>query len=532
MSNRNSLSPDTGFFNYPQWNPLTLAGCFSRYNRAFYQAHGNNDTAVANFLSENPDVAASEQLKLKLGFFPQVVIPPYGKNFIPYWQAQNQYQALLDGLINLDANINDCIAWLISLGYSEKSASQNVCTLFAQYRAYMGWRPTRGRATWLWNMPDYLGGQNAYMIGALEPIQYIQTANNRKDSGQIVGSPPANLQNDYIDIEIGGEYVLCPCSPEVVDQVTKGLIAMGYNWAGLKAFGSSGGGGCIAANGYFGIAISLRFGEPRDTALGITDYTLDTLTRFDADRLLGQALTAQAIAGAKVLDVLYGQTDIISPIPIDPKLKAYLLATGEMNPLGHMPVYFQKFLQAMINGVNPMGKIGDPDIQAPDPLNTEGQPPTQIGFNNAFDELLFEINAGSMGAWAAMGGYRKMQWPGFTKTIPKVQDADGNPRASQYGALMLAFKKPGKEDNPQTADFIFPNFDDNEQWGDLAGAEKKGLCTLEQIANLFKYGVGSDYAYLDELILHPVPAIVAAFRAIPNGATTLDAYNAVYPKGS
>jgi hypothetical protein len=554
LDNANTGNDDTPLFKTGQWNPISLAEWIARHAPDDYAAWGGNpdlyagsaqDTPtgpqeydqaqdaliVAHYLVDHPVDALAEMKKLNLQWphAPNFIGDP--NSFIPLWTPAQDQQAVDDGLRG-GASVEDATQFLLSIGYTARTAADILNGILADYNSCIGSQPV-SRFIVGAMQPPFICDWKSGLLGDPEIEQFIDPR-----SGYIVSQITWNAYAiGYGAAHCWVPYDTATCLAEGQQLLQK---FPQYPWVQLIKRQMNPANGIFAkytggAVGYEYLLNSYRwrYGNPRDSTDALLALTSDFITRFVAVPIEGQLLTAKAVAAAKANKIVYGLWDMVSNIPIDPVGKKTLKNGQYYNPAGHFPTMLQSYLITGYNGFNPMGLAGEPGVQTvytADWIN--GQPKTSVvGVQQNFDTAVQDILRSRIAFWTVAGGYRLMNM-GYSG----ANDAKGNHVPTKFGVLIAYVKQPDKTR-------AFPYFEDNNQYGDLAAALKAGLTTDVELANTFEGGLtdpalyqllgaqrgspGSHNAIASDLVNQDV---AADFYSNPNMVTLKEAWLRVTPK--
>jgi hypothetical protein len=413
------------------------------------------------------------------------------------------------GGLNLGAAPEMCLHKMRDVGYSENAAIELFASVLTSYGADWMSRPLVDYLPALWHLqPDFFGGKQIYVISFQEGIAHVDVV-----TGYISAKVADYLADAAVMYQIGGEMLHIPIHPDVNKAASEKLKAAGYKFAmaghdrqsvsGYKTVAVPAADGVVA--GYLGLAIR---GLPDELSKLADDF----VDRFEAVKAVSTELTARAYQAASETGILYGLTDMISPIPVTPETKKRISSAPSYNVNGHFPVILTNgFILTAMNGVNPL-------MYAPGDDNYEPAEHVMPGLghivtNPEFLDMQLTAWVGALGTWKCSDMAESVK---FTSYEPNASDAYGRHVASKFGAPLM-----WKTEGNTTA---FPNFVDPIQWHDLQGALDKGLCTRKQIANLAQMGLMWDPAKRLELIEKPIPSVIESYRALPNQALLVDCW--------
>ena len=388
--------------NLGQWNLLNLATWIATYDPQTYAAWGGNlalyqpssnyvpygnvggqvsgsleaqqrqdAKKVAGYMSEHPQDAQNEQLKLHL--YQQ---SPNDPNYrVYYWSLDNDWVHCKTALFN-GASLENVVATLKSSGYTDKAASDLLCLNLGDYITEIS-LPSGVSSNAI--LAQVLGASLADRV--LDPVCSINPGYTpaqiqailAQDAGATFVSTPPGTITDSITVwanHLGGEHVNITCP------------------AGFDAnkWGS--------ATSYIRTCFSTRWDIQNQEIL----FSLDTnfLAHYADVQALGQFLVAYCQQAGQANGIAYNFGDLISPVPITPTMKKYLSQSAYYNPVNlHPPTRAGAFINLMLAGWNPLVLSTDPNANPAKKIDPAvgpfpGQPVSQLGNNNTFDQLVLQ----------------------------------------------------------------------------------------------------------------------------------------------
>ena len=542
-----------------KWTPLAFATWIGYNDRATYAKWGGykldpqawtlddipgpteqvwlqDAKPVAQYSTDHPDEALKEIYALGLtesanqaqsGFNSATAQPIFG--LMGYPDTGWLYSGAAGG-----NDVDQLLASGQSAGYSLGFMLKAVNMLLASYGASGG------------VVNPWLKDANGYLFVLQEPNQWIDT----HDGSIWQGGAPPDQALDAVTDRIGGENVSVPLTAaDIVAGDKLYMPFLSYNELRLNGPYCS-----ISFASQVNTAISVRFGgqggpvlsqiAPANYSQGKANPNMSEadpaaawLNRFNSCPSLGQVLTQKAYTASQQNGILYGLKDMVAAIPIPPTTKIALSTSSYYNPLG-FPRYLQMFILMMLQGQNPIGLVGQPDI-AQVPSGLDEVQPSLLGLNNAMDQNTLTCFAAAVGMSKIFdlndvldirnydpargsGTVNNGGAPGMTplNDLP-TQPVDVTPIDQRSGSLFGALLNHNKNTDGSTNFVSLPL---NSDWHDLPDAESRGLCTKNQGASLFHYGFLCDPVARAAVITAPIPAVVASLRANKSFAWCMDAW--------